>query len=71
MFGLFLENGPFYFTPNGKGSYNVHNRGSTSWSQDYDIIFIDSPVDTGFSYTSDNDYPTNEDEVSEALWTAT
>lgn len=60
MYGLFSENGPFYVSEDGS-ELVLRN---TSWSQQYDVVFIDNPVGTGFSYTQNaNGFVTDEEEV--------
>ena len=35
------------------------------WSQDAHVLFLDSPVGTGFSYTEEEEgYPTNDEQVA-------
>ncbi|KAM7362977.1 venom serine carboxypeptidase [Cochliomyia hominivorax] len=63
LFGLFTENGPFEFDPNGK----LQKRNYT-WSRTHNLIFIDNPVGTGFSFTdSDKGYARNEKDVGHNL----
>ncbi|XP_059611633.1 venom serine carboxypeptidase-like [Phlebotomus argentipes] len=64
LFGLFSENGPFSVTedldyPPRKYSWHMH----------HNLIYIDNPVGTGFSFT-DNDlgYSTSETSVGENLY---
>ncbi|KAL4770918.1 alpha/beta-hydrolase [Aspergillus nidulans var. acristatus] len=45
MVGLFAENGPCYVNP------NLTTRENTwSWNRDYNVLYLDQPVQTGFSY---------------------
>jgi len=46
LFGLFVENGPFSVTEN----LELEER-TTSWALTHNLIFIDNPVGTGFSFT--------------------
>ena len=52
MFGLFYENGPFRVnrTGSGKDDYVLYAPSYGSWADQYDIVFIDQPVNSGFSY---------------------
>mmetsp|Transcript_12791 Transcript_12791/g.24286 ORF Transcript_12791/g.24286 Transcript_12791/m.24286 type:complete len:525 (+) Transcript_12791:223-1797(+) len=55
LFGLFVENGPLGVDAN----LDVYVR-KTSWATKYNMLFIDSPVGAGFSFTSSDDgYCTN------------
>lgn len=63
LFGLFTENGPFEFDSHGK----LQKRNYT-WSRTHNLIFIDNPVGTGFSFTeSDKGYAKNEKDVGHNL----
>ncbi len=51
MFGLFLENGPLRVTRTGTGSNDyVVSLTDHHWGQVADVVFLDQPVGTGFSY---------------------
>lgn len=51
MFGLFLENGPLRVHRNGTGPDDfVLKAAESSWADKYNLMFIDQPVGTGFSY---------------------
>uniref|UniRef100_A0A0K8SFQ8 Carboxypeptidase n=1 Tax=Lygus hesperus TaxID=30085 RepID=A0A0K8SFQ8_LYGHE len=66
MYAVFKENGPFYLD----GEDNL-NRRSAYWSQKLNMIFIDQPVGTGFSFTrSQKGYANNEDDVSLNVYNA-
>ncbi|KND87691.1 Carboxypeptidase S1 [Tolypocladium ophioglossoides CBS 100239] len=45
MFGLFTENGPCHINNNLTASSNPW-----SWNREYNMLYIDQPVQTGFSY---------------------
>ncbi|XP_024084194.1 venom serine carboxypeptidase-like [Cimex lectularius] len=64
--GLFEENGPFYVKPKGGlGSRKYY------WSQVLNVIYIDNPVGTGFSFTDDDaGYAKNEVDVGKNLYEA-
>jgi len=66
LFGLFIEQGPLYITQDQKAKIR-----NTSWAQDFNMIYIDNPVGTGYSFTkSDAGYVTNEVEVGRDLFEA-
>lgn len=63
LFGLFTENGPFEFDNHGKLQLRNY-----TWSKTHNLIFIDNPVGTGFSFTdSDQGYARNEKDVGHNL----
>lgn len=63
LFGLFAENGPFYFK---RG--HIRDR-KYSWHKNNHLIYIDNPVGTGFSFTEDG-YAQNETVVGNDLYNA-
>lgn len=66
MFGLFTENGPFTVTPNLTLKPSAY-----PWNCDFNLIYFDNPVGTGFSFTdSDAGYSTNEEEVGRNMLNA-
>ncbi|CAG2112243.1 unnamed protein product [Medioppia subpectinata] len=66
MLGLFTEMGPFKLDDKLNLVANKY-----SWSQNYSVLYIDSPVGTGFSYTTDAmGFATNEQNVAEDLYNA-
>ncbi|KAK7261306.1 hypothetical protein RIF29_27615 [Crotalaria pallida] len=61
---LFYENGPFQFTYNLSLAWNDYG-----WDKASNILFVDQPTGTGFSYTSDeSDIRHDEDGVSNDLY---
>ena len=53
MFGLFLENGPLRVERTGPGLDDLELRAADkAWSDDYHLLFVDQPVNTGFSYAN-------------------
>ena len=64
MFGLFAEMGPFQVDENLKVSHRV-----AAWTHMYNMVFIDNPVGTGFSFVKDpSGYRTDEDGVADHLY---
>lgn len=54
MFGLFMENGPLRVQRTGNGTGDLELvAADKSWADDYHIIFIDQPVNTGFSWSNE------------------
>lgn len=66
MFGLFAENGPFSVTKN----QTLKTR-EYSWTVNHNLLYIDNPVGTGYSFTENNlGYATNETDVGRDLLSA-
>ncbi|ODN02383.1 Venom serine carboxypeptidase [Orchesella cincta] len=66
MFGLFVENGPLMINDKGFLDYRSH-----PWTMTHSIIYIDSPVGTGFSFTEDEEgYARTQEEVANDLYQA-
>ncbi|XP_072754363.1 venom serine carboxypeptidase-like [Anoplolepis gracilipes] len=66
MVGLFLENGPFIVTPNETLQMREY-----SWTLTHNVIYIDNPVGTGYSFTENtNGYATNEVDVGRDVLSA-
>ncbi|XP_004476134.2 probable serine carboxypeptidase CPVL isoform X2 [Dasypus novemcinctus] len=66
MFGLFVENGPYFVTSN----LTLHMR-DFSWTTTFSMLYIDNPVGTGFSFTDNpRGYAVNEDDVAQNLYSA-
>ncbi|XP_065200825.1 venom serine carboxypeptidase-like [Planococcus citri] len=63
LFGLFTENGPYEFKK-GKLGYRKY-----AWTNDFNVLYIDNPVGTGFSFTDDDEhgYATNQATIGENL----
>lgn len=71
LFGLFTENGPFFVSTNTSDSTNklILEPRKYSWHIDYNLIYIDNPVGTGFSFTDSEDgYAKNEIDVGNNLY---
>jgi len=66
MYGLFVENGPFTVD----ADLNLVPRNLT-WVNTHNMLYIDNPVGTGFSFTEDDaGYATNEEDVGRDLYSA-
>ncbi|KYN36373.1 Venom serine carboxypeptidase [Trachymyrmex septentrionalis] len=66
MFGLFMENGPFIVTANKTLTMRKY-----SWNIAHNLIYIDNPVGTGYSFTDDErGYVKNETQVGKDILTA-
>lgn len=65
MYGLFEENGPFIVTKKGL------KRRKYSWTKYYNIIYIDQPVGSGFSFTNSSfGYINSQEQVADHLYEA-
>ena len=66
LYGLFIENGPF----DADVDLNLVAR-DLSWTNTHNMLYIDNPVGTGFSFTDDEaGYATNQDDVARDLYSA-
>lgn len=66
LFGLFTENGPFSVTKNKTLKMRKY-----SWNMNHNVIYIDNPVGTGYSFVDDErGYATNETHVGRDVHTA-
>ncbi|CRK97539.1 CLUMA_CG010927, isoform A [Clunio marinus] len=66
LFGLFTENGPFEVTSSGKVIARKY-----SWHLNHNLLYIDNPVGTGFSFVDkDEGYAKNEVDVGNDLYHA-
>ncbi|KAJ8687304.1 hypothetical protein QAD02_023098 [Eretmocerus hayati] len=66
LFGLFTENGPFIISKD--MTLNIRKY---SWNINHNLLYIDNPVGTGFSFTENpKGYVTNEVQVGRDLHTA-
>ena len=69
MFGLFMENGPLRVEKNGTGSgdfkIGLPTDGQGSWLDEADLLFLDQPVNTGFSYG--DTYATTMNQISQEM----
>jgi vitellogenic carboxypeptidase-like protein len=65
LFGLLVENGPFGVDKN----LQLFPR-KFSWNAKYNVLYIDNPVGTGFSFADDGGYARTEDDVAENLYVA-
>ncbi|KAJ3396164.1 Cell death protease [Lobulomyces angularis] len=58
MDGMFLESGAFRLLDNGNLALNNY-----SWYYDADLLFVDQPVNTGFSYSNAGGTPKSQPEL--------
>ena len=66
MYGLFVETGPF----GADADLNLVAR-NLSWTNTNNMLYIDNPVGTGFSFTDDEaGYATNQEDVARDLYSA-
>ncbi|BES90578.1 Carboxypeptidase [Nesidiocoris tenuis] len=67
LYGTFAENGPFSINEDDL----TLTQGKHYWSQELNMIYIDSPVGTGFSFTQyEEGFATNETRVGADLYSA-
>lgn len=64
MYGLFEENGPFNSYESGLEMREY------SWNVKHNLIYIDQPVGTGYSFTNKKCYPSDMTVVGEELYSA-
>jgi vitellogenic carboxypeptidase-like protein len=66
LFGLFNEHGPIQVNDDGSLSER-----SITWNSMYNLLYIDNPVGTGYSFTSnDSGYARSQDDVARDLYSA-
>lgn len=65
LLGVFSENGPFSV----KNRHGLKLRKHT-WITSHSVLYIDNPVGTGFSFTDEGGYSTNEVDIGANLYTA-
>jgi carboxypeptidase C (cathepsin A) len=65
LFGTFVENGPSIVQDDGTFKSNPW-----AWTTNASVIWVDSPVGTGYSYVDNSDgYATNEETIAQELLT--
>lgn len=62
LIGQFMENGPFYLSSDAIPSVK---RREHTWNRNFHMLYWDQPVGTGFSYTENQSYVSNEEELSD------
>lgn len=66
LYGLLSEHGPFLVNDDGINlTYNPN-----SWNVRANVLYIESPPGTGFSYTEDGQLPSSDDKVTEDHYAA-
>ncbi len=69
MDGLWIENGPFRLNPSKNGNWNNIRIDPTSWHKaPAYTLYIDQPVGTGLSFTTSENYPSNDRRVNEDFY---
>ncbi|CAH1270156.1 CTSA [Branchiostoma lanceolatum] len=61
LYALLMQNGPFRIQDDG---FSV-NYNDYSWNKEANVLYLESPAGVGFSYSDDQNYTTNDDEVAE------
>jgi carboxypeptidase C (cathepsin A) len=62
MDGAMMEVGPYRVTPDGNLSYN-----NGSWDEFANLLFVDQPVGTGFSYVNTDSYLSELEQMAEHM----
>jgi carboxypeptidase C (cathepsin A) len=66
MVGFFMEVGPFVVSTTSTLEENLH-----SWNKDFNMLFIDNPAGSGFSYGPDaRQYPNTAVDTAQELYEA-
>jgi carboxypeptidase C (cathepsin A) len=69
MFGLFTENGPLRVARNGTTDndfvVSLPRDQYGSWVDEADVLFLDQPVNVGFSYATDGSYLNTMQDISD------
>lgn len=66
LLGVFYENGPFLINPDDLSLFPRKH----SWHKNHHLLYFENPVGTGYSYTNDDGYVRNEEEVGADLYVA-
>lgn len=65
MMGLLFELGPYYLNE----AIELEPRTFGNWNQNYNVLFLDQPIGTGYSVAGQADaYATTQDEVAKDLY---
>ncbi|KAJ3314362.1 hypothetical protein HDU76_002417 [Blyttiomyces sp. JEL0837] len=64
LVGSFIENGPIMFSKDGNQLYANHH----SWHKQANLLYVEQPVGTGYSYTT-GPYAQNETDVANDFYT--
>lgn len=68
MYGLFKENGPFLVGWDAQNAKPVLLQNIYSWTENHNMLYIDNPVGTGFSFTENVDgYPETDEQLAVEL----
>ncbi|KAF7659081.1 hypothetical protein LDENG_00003530, partial [Lucifuga dentata] len=59
--GFLSENGPFHVNDDGKTLYE----NKFSWNKIANVLYLESPAGVGFSYSDDQKYKTDDDQVAD------
>ncbi|KFM61846.1 putative serine carboxypeptidase CPVL, partial [Stegodyphus mimosarum] len=64
MFGFFVEHGPYVLKSNISADFRPYN-----WASTFQMIYVDNPVGTGFSFTlDDRGYVKNQEEMADDMY---
>ncbi len=66
LFGLFFEMGPFYIANQGDAKATLR---PSAWNDNANVVFIDHPLDVGFSVGLTQDLPHNAKDIGDQFYT--
>jgi carboxypeptidase D len=73
MDGLFLEHGPFKIVlttakNKDKDKWEIHTNPHSWHTAPAHVVYLDQPVGTGLSFTTSNQYPSNDEQVNQDFY---
>ncbi|CAK5046306.1 unnamed protein product [Meloidogyne enterolobii] len=65
LLGLFTELGPYLLLEDGS---NKLIKNPNAWNNNANVLFLESPAGVGYSYSTDENITTNDDEVNNYIY---